>query len=89
MAFGTNLFQVALPVNVITLLKICMLVLNKKNYCELLIFLNCNVGVRQGENLSPFLFSVYISDLEKHLIEKGISGLENLSKYIEDDLCIF
>lgn len=46
-------------------------------------------GSVKGKTYHPFLFSVYISDLEKHLIEKGISGLENLSKYIEDDLCIF
>ena len=33
-------------------------------------FFDCNVGVRQGENLSPFLFSLYIKDLEDYLIEK-------------------
>ena len=26
-------------------------------------FLNCNIGVRQGENLSTFLLSLYINDL--------------------------
>lgn len=29
-----------------------------------------------------------MNDLEKFLIEKGISGLENFSKDIEDDLSI-
>jgi hypothetical protein len=28
-------------------------------------YFNCNVGVRQGEHLSPFLFSLYIDDLDK------------------------
>ena len=30
-----------------------------------------NVGVRQGENLSPFLFSLYVNDLEVFLQQNG------------------
>ena len=35
---------------------------------------NCNVGVRQGENLSSLLFAIYLNDLESFLAEtaKGI-----------------
>jgi hypothetical protein len=31
---------------------------------ETLNYFECNAGVRQGENLSPFLFSLYLNDLE-------------------------
>lgn len=48
---------------------------------------NCNAGVRQGKNLSSF--SLYINNLDRYLIEKGISGLEKISKDIEDDFSIF
>lgn len=36
----------------------------------------------------PFLFSLYIIDIEKHLIENKMSGLESFSNDIDDDLCI-
>lgn len=52
-------------------------------------FINCNVGVRQGENLSPFLFSLYISDLEHFLLDKNIEGLKSISDAIENELFLY
>ena len=40
-------------------------------------FFDCNIGVRQGENLSPFLFCVFLNDLETFLSDSGIvNGVE-------------
>ena len=43
----------------------------------------CQIGVRQGENLSPLLFSIYLSDLESFLSSKynGFMG----SEFIDDN----
>ena len=35
----------------------------------------CNIGVRQGECLSPFLFAMYVNDFEAELAVKGIEGI--------------
>ena len=35
----------------------------------------CTMGVRQGESLSPFLFSLFLNDLEETLVEGNHAGL--------------
>ena len=37
---------------------------------------SCNIGVRRGECLSPFLFAMYINDLEQELEENGVNGID-------------
>ena len=35
----------------------------------------CCTGVRQGENLPPFLFSIYLNVLERYLLSNNITGV--------------
>lgn len=46
----------------------------------------CNMGVRQGENLSPYLFSLYINNLENYLKQNGIKRVTSLSEKLETEM---
>lgn len=57
---------------------------------------SCDIGVRQGECLSPFLFAMYVNDLEAEIVTKGISGINigtiNIYIYMllyADDIILF
>ena len=53
----------------------------------------CKLGVTQGECLSPFLFSMYVNDLESHLAGQGagvsIFDVKFLLLLYADDVVIF
>jgi hypothetical protein len=42
----------------------------------------CNVGVRQEENVSPVLFSLYLNDVEEIFQINNINGLKIISDEI-------
>ena len=44
-------------------------------------YFNCNVGVRQGENLSPLLFALFLNDFE-YSISRKYNGLTDLANDI-------
>ena len=52
-------------------------------------YFNCEIGVRQGENLSPFLFSLFLNDLEEFLLTKDIVGLKSITDELETELEIY
>ena len=53
----------------------------------------CNIGVRQGENLSPLLFAIYLNDFEQHVSTyyKGLASFSRAVKHhlSDDDVEVF
>ena len=52
-------------------------------------FFACDIGVRQGENLSPFLFALYLNDLEDFLSENCDVNLKTLNDLCEENLNMY
>ena len=71
--------------NMYSNIKSCLVVNGEKTE-----FFTCNIGLRQGENLSPFLFSVYLNDLEKFFLDNDIDGgVECMSSNLDNDIDIY
>jgi hypothetical protein len=49
-------------------------------------YFECANGVRHGENLSPFLFSLFLNDIDTFLENKNITGLQTITDEIENNL---
>jgi hypothetical protein len=49
----------------------------------------CEIGVRQGENLHPLLFSIYLNDLQDFLEGLNIKGIDLISRDIENELMVY
>lgn len=52
-------------------------------------FFECIVAVRHVENLSPFLFSQYLNDLQEYLYAYNVRGMSRLSENIKKYLNLY
>ena len=48
-----------------------------------------NIGVRQGEHLSPFFFSLYLNDLQTFVATENIKGIDSVTKALEKDINVY
>lgn len=49
----------------------------------------CNVGVRQGENLSPMLFAYYVNDIEEALLDQNCKYINFNDDFINSYIRVF
>jgi hypothetical protein len=49
----------------------------------------CDNGIRQGENLSTFLFAIFLNDLEDFLENHNVTGLLTISQDIENIMNVY
>jgi hypothetical protein len=52
-------------------------------------YFDCANGVRQRENLSPFLFPLFLNDIDTFLENENITRLQTISDEIENNLNIY
>ena len=52
-------------------------------------FFKCEIGVRQGENMSPFLFSIFLNDITDYFHNSNIVGLTTVSSKLEHELDVY
>ena len=54
---------------------------------------SCNVGVRQGENMSPILFSVFLNNLTEFVSHayEGLNRISNMAHFLlgDDDVEVY
>ena len=52
-------------------------------------FFLCSNGIRQVENVSPFLFALFLNDLETFLETCDVEGLKTVSSELKDKLNLY
>lgn len=65
-------------------IKSCLLVNNKTTD-----FFISNIGVRQGENISPFLFIIFLNDLEEFFRSNNVNGIQCSEHPMDDSLVLY